>query len=308
MDIHLSHDYVNKLCCTFCNYNTCLKKDFIKHLSTAKHKKRTNDYNSGDLSQNKIFTCTCGKIYKYRQGLCKHKKICLANEIVPVQEDLKVLVIKLMTENNDIKNVLIKENNEIKKTLIKENEELRKQLQKQSDQITEMIPKLGNNNINNTIKQRFNINVFLNEQCKDAINMNDFVKSIQVSLDQLDFTKNKGLANGLSNVILENINKLSVYERPLHCTDTKREILYIKDENMWEKDDKKVKIKKAINDVSTKQYKALRQWTQENPDYIKDDLKQDYFARTLSVIGKSTNTIDEKVIKNLCNDIYVKEN
>ena len=133
------------------------------------------------------------------------------------------------------------------------------------------------------------------------------LNQIEVSLDQLDVTKSKGLAEGLSNVILESISKLSLYERPLHCTDIKRETLYIKDNNSWEKDKDRTKIKKVIKDASSKQYKTLQQWTQENPDFNDDDSKQEYFAKTVSAIGKDTDKIEEKVIKKICSNIYLKE-
>ena len=172
-------------------------------------------------------------------------------------------------------------------------------------QITDILPKVGNNNTN--VKQKFNINIFLNEQCKDALNMNDFINQIEVSLDQLDITNSKGLAEGLSNVLLESISKLSLYERPVHCTDIKRETLYIKDNNSWEKDSNKTKIKKAIKEASNKQYKTLQQWTQENPDLDKNDKKQKYFAKTISAMGKDNDKTEDKVIKKICSNTYLKE-
>ena len=184
-------------------------------------------------------------------------------------------------------------------TLINENKELRKQ-------ITELIPKIGNNNNNNNnIKQKFNIQIFLNEHCKDAINMTDFIRSIQISLEHLDLTKNKGIAEGLSKAIIENMNKLSIYERPVHCTDIKRETIYVKDDDRWEKDNTKLKIRKAIKDISSKQFKTLQQWMNENPNYQNDENKQDYFVRTLSAIGKNNDNIDNKIIKNLIKETYV---
>ena len=201
---------------------------------------------------------------------------------------------------------LINESNEIRNTLIKENQELR-------NQISEMIPKLAvtnvTNNNNNTTNnnQKFNIQVFLNEQCKDAINMSDFIKSIEVSLEQLDFTTNNGLANGLSKTIMDNMNKLSVYERPLHCTDVKRETLYIKEDDKWEKDKDKSKIKHAIKKASNKNYNALKTWKEENPDFQDSESKQHYFAHTISTIGKPVQSVDEKVIKKICSNTYLKE-
>ena len=189
-----------------------------------------------------------------------------------------------------------------------DNEEFKTILIKQQDQISELIPKVGNNTINtvNNVNQRLNINIFLNEKCKDALNINDFVKQIEINLQDLDFAKQNGLEEGLSNAIIQNMNKLSLYERPLHCTDTKRETLYIKDNDIWEKDENKLKIKKIINDVSNKQFKSIKKWTEANPDFKENDIKQEYFAKVVSVLGKNSNTVDDKVLKKICNNAYLK--
>jgi hypothetical protein len=162
------------------------------------------------------------------------------------------------------------------------------------------------NNITTT-NQKFNIQVFLNEKCKDAINMSDFIKSIEVSLQQLDYTKHNGLVNGLSNVIIENMNKLGLYQRPIHCTDIKRESLYIKDDDNWEKDTNKEKIKRVIKNVSTKQFYALSKWTKENPDFQNNENKQNYYTHTLVAIANNKQHNDDKIIKKLCTSSYIKE-
>ena len=271
-------------CCDLCNYTTSRKSQLSRHLLTSKHKKLTNT-DQKEIKVPECYICDCGKSYKHKQSLNNHKKKCQEKincvEIIDRDIDdtnLKKVVMKLMTENTELKN-----------------------------QIGELIPKVGNNNNNiNNINQKFNIQIFLNEQCKDAINMNDFIKSLEISLEQLDITKNKGLANGLSRAIIENMNKLSLYERPLHCTDIKRETLYIKDNNLWEKDKDKTKIKKAIKDVSSKQFKALQEWTNNNPDFGEDTNKQEYFAKTLSMLGKNNENIDDKIIKSICSKTYIK--
>tara|TARA_Y100000389_G_C17430882_1_gene502537 strand:+ start:606 stop:1448 length:843 start_codon:yes stop_codon:yes gene_type:complete len=254
------------------------------------------------------YICECGKIYKHRQSLSLHKKKCDSLQAIQCIEinDYE----NTNNENTNNENTSKKKDKKVKKEILKteivklmtENNELKKQ-------IGDLIPKIGNtNNTINNINQKFNVQIFLNEQCKDAINMNDFIKSIEISLDHLDITKNNGLANGLSNAIIENMNKLSLYERPLHCTDVKRETLYIKDNDSWEKDKSKEKIKKAIKNISNKQYKALKEWTEINPDFNNDDNKQKFFAKTLSIIGKDIDNVDDKIIKNLCNNTYIKDN
>ena len=135
--------------------------------------------------------------------------------------------------------------------------------------------------------------------------MSDFIKSLEVSLEQLKFTTNNGLAAGLSKTIIENMNKLSLYERPLHCTDTKRETLYIKDNDSWEKDKNKNKIKEAIKNLNKNHFKLVKEWLKENPDFNEIDEKQDYFARVLKECGNEVD--NEKVVKKICSTTSLKD-
>tara|TARA_B100000900_G_scaffold394546_1_gene392084 strand:- start:2638 stop:3648 length:1011 start_codon:yes stop_codon:yes gene_type:complete len=314
-----------KYICEKCDYSTDSKKDFNKHLGTAKHKKMMDAIDSGDISnhsipknpENKIFTCVnCERKFKSNSGLWRHKKSCInedeseekCEEIVekPTNKDkeleLKDMFLTVVNENKELRSMMVEQ----QKSMV----EQQKTIMAQSKQMTEIIPKLGNSTTNNNTinnNQRFSINVFLNEKCKDAINMSDFIKSIQVSLEQLDFTKTQGLEKGISNVIMENMNKLSVYERPMHCTDTKRETIYIKDNNTWEKDKSKEKIKNAIRKTSNKNYTALTNWTRENPDFMEDDEKQMFYARAMSTLGKPMDGLDDKIVKKICSNTYLKE-
>ena len=284
--------------CEICNYKTCKKNNFDRHNSTQKHIRNHLAINGNKNEQNeqKFFFCTkCSKEFLSNSGLWRHKKKCIIENKI-IKDDIYV---------NDIcSNKLILSNDLIMK-LLNDNQEMRNVIIKQQEQISIMIPKMGNNNT--TQNNKFNIQVFLNEKCKDAINMTDFVKSIQVSIQQLDFTKRNGLANGLSKTIMDNMNKLSLYKRPMHCTDLKRETLYIKDEDVWSKDNNKEKIKKAIKKASGKNYNALQDWKDENPDFLKNDSKIEYFTKTITTIGKPTDSIDTKVIKNLCKETYIKD-
>ena len=249
-------------------------------------------------SENAIdFICSCDKRYKSRQGLYSHKKKCKFLQNGRIFDSSN----NQLTLANDLTNDLIFK-------LLNDNKEMREIIIKQQDQISELLPKIGNNFItNNNNNNKFNIQVFLNERCKDAINMSDFIKSIQVSLQQLDYTKQNGLVNGLSNVIIENMSKLGLYQRPIHCTDIKRESLYIKDDDNWEKDVNKEKIKKAIKEVSTKQFCALSKWTKDNPDFQNNESKQNYYTHTLVAIANNKEHNEEKIIKKLCNSSYIKE-
>ena len=321
---------VKKYKCKYCVYSTSSNKDFKKHLGTAKHKKMEDATSCEDFSNNSqpenptnmIFTCVnCERQFKSRSGLWRHKKKCniedICEEIIQ-QKPAKELEIKEKCEEI-VEHKLDKEL-ELKDmflTVVNENKELRgmmveqqKTIMAQSKQMTEIIPKLGNSTTNNNTinnNQRFSINLFLNEKCKDAINMSDFIKSIQVSLEQLDFTKTQGLEKGISNVIMENMNKLSLYERPMHCTDTKRETIYIKDNDTWEKDKDKSKLKNAIRKTSNKNYTALTNWRKENPDFMEDDSKQMFYARAMSTLGKPMDGVDDKIVKKICSNTYLKE-
>ena len=287
--------------CEKCAFNTSNKCNYLKHLDTRKHKILTNTYKNLAENASSLYVCLCGKKYKHRQSLYAHKKVCekvCEKNVENYNVDFKELVCKMMTENNEIKNMLIKENQELR------------------SQISELIPKVGmhNNTITNSsvinsnvTNNKFNIQIFLNEQCKDAINMKDFIESIKISLQQLDLIQSKGLAEGLTNAILENISKLSLYKRPIHCTDIKRETLYIKHDNIWEKDKTKESIKKAIKELCHKPYYTLKEWLDNNPNYMDDENKQHYFIQATRSLGKKCDTFDDKVIKNICSNTYIKD-
>ncbi len=293
--------------CEICDYKTSRSDLFTKHLSTVKHKKLQNTYKYLQNTSEKVekvaknendeenddenieekFYCRCGRSYKHRQSLFKHQNNCDYEEKEPSGSGVtEEQVCRLISQNTEM---MLNSFNTI---------------------IKEIAPQIGTqNNTNNTINnnQRFNINVFLNEQCKDAMNMSDFIKSIEVSLQQLDLTKTMGLEQGITNVIMENMSRLSVYERPIHCTDTKRETLYIKVEDKWEKDKDKSIIKKMIRRASGKNYETLDGWLKDNPKYMRNAEKQRYFARTISNIGKPITDVDDKIIKKICNETYVKD-
>ena len=305
--------------CKSCDFTTCKKGDYNRHLQTLKHKNKEILINDETKVANKTFECICGKIYKHNQSLFNHKKKCV---FVKEETNNDISNNQLTLNNNHISNniitqetiiKLINESTDIKNLLITQQQQLfdqHKQLIEQQKQLVEIVPKIGNNITNNNtanIKQKFNINIFLNEQCKDAINMNDFIKKIQLTLNNLDFTKHNGLTEGLSNIFIENMNKLSLYERPLHCTDSKRETLYIKDQDGWEKDKSKTKIKDALKSLSNEHYKLIREWMNENPDFKEVDSKQDYFARIIKECGAKFDNISDKLVKKICNNSQLKD-
>ena len=295
--------------CEKCNYLTCKKNHFDRHLLTSKHKKGQNGNEIADEKGQKYkkghydFSCKCGKQFKTNSGLWKHQKQCnyikkeniveeniVEENIVENREnkdELKSLIIEIMTDSNQKMNFLMKENQELRK------------------QVTELIPRIGNNNNSNN-KNNFNINVFLNEKCKDALSMDEFIDKIEISMKNLLTTKEKGNAHGISNIIMENMNKLSLYERPLHCTDKKKETLYIKN-NEWEKDENKEYISKALKKLEKKQLKNIQKWIDNHPNYMNDDKEQEEFAEILRECGKSIDDNRNKIVKNLCNEVFVNK-
>ena len=273
-----SEKNVYKYICEICNFKTSNKYNYSKHISSLKHKRQEMDSEKCE----KMYFCNCGKKYKYDTGLYKHKKNCEGEK----KEENTII----QSGNKDtMKDLVFK--------LINENQELRKT-------ITEMIPKMGNNN--NNIKQKFNINVFLNEKCKDALSMDEFINKIEVSMKNLLTTKEKGQTQGITNIIIENMNKLSLYERPLHCTDKKRETLYIKN-NEWEKDENKEYIYKALKSVESKQLKNLNVWLETHPNYMNNPNEQEEFAMLMSECGKSVEDGKDKIIKKLCDNVYIEK-
>ena len=278
-----------KYYCDICNFKCCNKYNYNKHILTKKHKILTNTDKNTDkeLVKNakKIYICECGKEYKHRQSLHNHKKQCNFLDKTEENKEEKINYKELLHS-------VIKQNTELQKT------------------ITDLIPKIGNTtNSHNNINQKFNINVFLNEDCKDALTMEQFIDKIEVTMGNLLLTKNKGIDEGISNIFIENMSKLSLYERPMHCTDTKRDTIYIKsdgdngDETQWTKDTDKDKIKKAIKKIECKQHKNLGVWMEEHPGWEEDASLQEEYLNLLRSCTKDVK--EQKIIKNVCNVVKI---
>ena len=312
--------------CKKCNFITRNNFDFNRHLLTPKHK-NTTLYNNF-TQKNAIITipvsnfeCLCGKSYPYRSSLYNHKKRCSLNKekdqginqekkdqginqekkdqgINQEKEDIQNLVIQLIKNNNEKMDIFINENKELKDIIIN-----------QQNQMTEIIPKLGNvtNNLNNTNNNQFNLNFFLNEQCKDAISISQFVESVQVTMENLMTTCHNGLGSGLIKLINDNLNKLSIYERPIHCTDKKRETIYIKNGDTWEKDKDKKGMYDLINKIENKQIKQLGLWTDAHPDFMENDTLSSEYTQLINRCTSSIEACRDKVVKYVCIDNFVKE-
>jgi len=286
--------------CEICQFITGNKKDYDRHVSTLKHLERVKWYQNGNNFTH--FTpkhiCECGKIYTYISGLSRHKKTCKSqcfseNVGVDKYDDIKTLttlVLDVVKQNHDITN---------------QNQELQKQLLE--------ICKIGTTNItNNQINSNnktFNLQIFLNEQCKDAMNIMDFVDSLKIQLTDLENVGKLGFVDGLSNIIVKNLQALDITKRPVHCSDSKREILYIKDENKWEKENEEnKKLKKAIKQIADKNCKLIPEWKARNPDCIYSHSKKsdEYNKIIIESMGGGVD-IDDKVIENKIIKKIVKE-
>ena len=298
MTTNKSLKIANKFTCECCNYNANKKSDFNKHLQSLKHKNKTilQDTTENSPKFAKQYECQCGKIYKHHSSLYNHKKKCTGKMINNV----------LFNEEANIKSNDKADYKTLFLEVVKKNNEFHQLLIKQQQQISELIPKIGNNNNNINNKNKFNINLFLNEKCKDALSMDEFISKIEVSMKNLLITKEKGQTSGISNIIIENMNKLSLYERPLHCTDKKRETLYVKNEE-WEKDENKNYINKALKIIESKQLKNLNIWLEEHPNYMNNSKEQEEFAELMSECGKSVDEGREKIIKKLCDNVYIEK-
>jgi hypothetical protein len=288
--------------CSNCKYITANKKDFSKHILTSKHLKLTKYLqNIPEIPiQDKIFMCHCGKEYKHRQSLYTHKQKC----DFKIEENTNKEEIKTH-ENIDV-NIDITDKNLIL-TLIQQNNELQKQM-------LEVI-KNGTTNINNSMtnshNKSFNLNFFLNETCKDAMNIMDFVDSIKIQLCDIESIGELGFVNGMSKLIIKHLNALDENMRPVHCNDPKRDSLYVKDANVWEKEDSdNKKIKKAIKYISHKNICAIPEWKAKYPDCIYSDSKKSnqynhIVVEAMGGPGDNDSEKADKIVKKIAREVTI---
>jgi hypothetical protein len=290
--------------CEKCNYNTSKKSSYDKHLLTAKHKMLTNDYIKVAKSCSEIICCKCNKIYKSRVGLYLHKKKCsLVSDSVenPAKADQKLENTMVLSDPSLNLTAIVLD-------LLKQNNELQKQLIELSKEKSIVMNNCNTNSGNNN-NNHFNIQLFLNDKCKDAINIDQFIKDIQISITDLENVGNQGYVQGISDIIIKNLRTLELTKRPMHCTDIKRETIYIKDADKWEKDsDGKPKLKGAISRVAKKNLAKIRDWYQDHPDVTILDSKD--YEMNHKLIRQSfgdgdLDVLQNKVVKHLVKEVYV---
>jgi len=299
--------------CEICDYKTSKKSSYDNHLSTDKHKRVTNgdkkgQKNAENMLENSIpsnvFICSCGKQYHHRQGLWRHKNKNNCPENFSDNEN------KNEINKDELIMMLIKQNSE----LIKEQTDIKQMILEQQNVVLE-IAKNGTHNTTtthtNSHNKAFNLNFFLNETCKDAMNIMDFVDSIKLQLSDLENVGKLGYVEGISNIIVKNLKELDVTKRPVHCTDKKREVLYIKDEDKWEKEDEdKQKMHKAIRKVACKNQRLIPKFKEEHPDCGKYNSKfSDQYNKIIveSMGGSGDNDYEkeEKIIQKISREVIV---
>jgi hypothetical protein len=287
--------------CESCHFKCSKKGDYKRHISTDKHKNLNNPNEiTSKYTEANNYECVCGKIYKHQSTLCAHKKKCI---IVNENVDLSILDMNLIMN-------LLKQNDEFKSLMIDQNNKMIETFQETIQEVC----KNNTTNINmvNSNNKTFNLQVFLNEQCKDAMNIMDFVDSIKLDLDDAESVHKLGYVNGISNIIIKHLKALDVHMRPVHCTDLKRETMYVKFQDVWEKegDDNKL-IRKAIKHIAVKNYNAAETFKELHPDCL--DLESKYGEHFLrlkieALGGAGNNNVYEshsKIIKKIAKEVTI---
>jgi hypothetical protein len=274
---------------------------------TRKHLKSTEINESSTKNPQKAqdgFSCEkCGKVYKERTGLWRHNKKCIKVEELL---DSKKKEIEEIKNENEVILLLLKENQEFKQMMVEQNKQ-NADLQKQ---LLDLAKETKITTINNTNNNKFNMNIFLNEKCKDALNIMDFVNSLQLQLQDLEKTSELGYVNGISRIFINGLKQLDVYKRPIHCSDVKRETLYVKDNDTWEKEDTdKKKITRAIRHVSIRNAKQVSEWTKENKGYNdSSNKKSDKYLKIVSEANGGEPEELNKIIKNISTNVIIDKN
>jgi len=291
--------------CGKCKFKCSNKKDFSRHENTAKHLLLTT---VDEKNPKPVCSCDCGKEYKSRQGLQQHKKKCkfmynetIHNETIHNEEQHRIIMNDLMKQNEKLQEIIIEHKNEHKKEL--------KMLSVQISNISSNVT----NNTTNTTTNKFNLNFFLNTQCKDAMSIQSFMENLQLGGKELEHMGDVGYLTGMIDIFNNTLGNMDIYKRPLHCTDLKREVLYFKQGTDWEKDSEdKQHLKKLIKNVESKNYHNLQEWQNDHPDSRECDTRenQHYMKIATEALGGADFNKDSvylsKIMKHILKDVIVK--
>ena len=312
--------------CKLCNFVCSKQSNYDIHLSTRKHKKEIMEKETKNMEieiKPSLICSICNIKYSTKSGLWKHvKKHHNAQEpalvpetlqVPPRQEHYNTLVLDTATVLQ-----LIKQNDDFKTLIVEQNQEFKSLLLEQQNKLIDLAgkPNTNNNTVNNTVNNNntFNLQVFLNETCKDAMNIREFIENLNIQLKELENVGNNGYVTGISDIILKRIKGLEVSKRPLHCTDVKRETMYIRDENEWNKDnEEKSKLKNFIEQVANQNIQKIPEWRQENPEcqdmhHEKYEYCMKLFRNSLGDLDEKQDKLYDKVIKNIAKQVTVDKN
>ena len=305
--------------CKICDYSSSKESDYNRHIATRKHQ--------NNVKNAKKNVCVCGKAFMHRQGLHVHRKKCqqyiskgvseydfeydtidgIKSENIIHNDDNVTCSSDVDDDKHDIcSDEKIGITKEMFMKLLKDNEEMMKMIKSLSEnQLTTPQHITNNNNITNN---QFNLNIFLNEKCKDALNMSEFIDSLKITLDDLLFSKNNGITRGVTDIMMKKLKELDIYKRPIHCTDIKRDTMYIKDEDKWHKDNNHDMFKNTIIKVANKERSALQLWAIDNPDWMETEQKQIQYLTMVRSICEPIETYsnyERKIVKNIGKEILV---
>ena len=289
--------------CDFCHYICIKNSEYIRHLLTRKH--IGNAAGNNKIAITDIKCKFCNKIYKSKKGLWGHNKICnkVKYEVISNEPDHNNASIIVDSSSNEFKmltNLVLE--------LVKSNTELQKQM-------LEVCKNTNNNNNNNTtinsnnINKTFNLQFFLNEQCKDAMNLSDFVKSVQLTLPDLEKVDEEGYVNGMSNLIISKLNELDIYKRPVHCSDAKRDTMHVKEDDKWEREDPEhSKLTVAVKDIEKKNFLLLNDYKEKYPDCLNlESIHNDKYLHMMMTLAASGENEYKKVVKKVAKEVVIEK-
>jgi hypothetical protein len=290
--------------CEKCDFNCFKQNEFNRHIVTNKHKRLHDTTEKTSIITPKVYSCKCGKNYIHHTSLAKHKRTC-NNLNAPLNgvKNEKSIGNEIITKEMFIE--LLKDNREMLKII--------KSLSEKSNINNSTITTISNNNNtsnNNSNNNTFNMNMFLNEKCKDAMNMKDFVNSIQLNITDLENVGRLGYVEGMSNIFIDNLQKTDLYKRPVHCSDVKRETLYVKDNNQWEREGPDhVKMTNAVLAVEQKNVALVSEWAKANPRCMNSNTRENetYFKLSKAATdGEKDGNID-KVIRKVAKSVSIEK-
>ena len=296
--------------CKECNFKCSKQSNWTSHISTAKHLNRTFS-NEKNAEPKPLHKCSnCNKEYKAKNSLWYHMKKC-TEPVNNTQPEVQTLENKMVAFDGSVKSM------EIITDLLRQNKELHEQVIELSKEPKIITNNITNNHItnsnNNNTNNQINLNMFLNEECKNALNIMDFVKGLKLTVEDIEETGRLGYVGGMTRIFVNALKDMDVKMRPIHCTDIKRETVYVKDQDTWEKDNQeKIKLKKALKQVARKNLQMLPEWQEQNPDYqiLDTPENQQYMQISLSSLGaysdEDAQKQQDKILKNVLKEVVLE--